>query len=426
MSYTNRRHAWMAALLSLLPATALADNVAAPLTLAAALQEAESNSPFLAAAEHSVAASRRGQAAAERVLVFNPQLEMTARPLVPWLLESSAEVRISQQLELPWVRSARMQQAEKQLRTSEAQQMLTRVELHQRVRAAYAETAWAQEYSEAVEAAWRAAHRRTAAAQSQLTAGEVSNADLRLAQADEAVITAQLREAEQLVLGARAALARWLGRPSPITGPITALAGRRSVGGGAPSGVHPSVAAARADADAAAAEGQRIRMEALPTVRLSVGHELEGDGFPKTFRPTSTQLLQGNLESRILASVQVPLPMFNLREAEASQARSRASQRRSDAEAQQQQIDVARLRADARAAAQEARIVELEKAAALTAEVLDMVQKARDAGQVDLQSVLIARDRALRAHIDLVGARRALAEAELELIALNSSAGGTP
>ncbi|MEW5848141.1 MAG: TolC family protein [Myxococcota bacterium] len=392
------------------------------LSLDSAVQEAVGASPMLRAGQHGVEVAQQRQAAASRILQDNPTLDLRGGPEVPNVLDGQVSVRLGQEFEGPWLRSARMTRATRERDRAQAEQSLGRLEVERSVRVAYAVAAWADDLLEARQMALQDAQQRADVIRQQVGLGHAAPMDLQTAEADQALQAAEVREAEVLRLGARAALARAMGRTSAVQEPLDPLPTERPRRGTFTAANHPEVMVLARDAAVAQATASEIRAEAIPKVRTFVSYQLNRNGFPAVYPAPVPRdaLLGGTYEHQLVASVAFPIPVFNINGAEAAEARALSRQRQEEAAQARQRVEMERIQMEAQADAAAARILELKKALELAEQARQSAQEARAAGQFSLVDELMARDRALKARLDMLDARRDLADAEAELAAMDA------
>lgn len=377
----------------------------ARLPRAEALREALSRNPELRAERARLGVEEAQLVRASQLLPSNPELQArlgTDRPFKN-TGEQLMEVQLQQEVEIAGQRGLRKTEAETRLRAAQA-----------RVRAL--ETRIAQEASGAWYRLWRAEQQRTlarealelaraldTAAESRFQAGDIPElernvAAVDLARAERATATLEAEHAR-----ARLDLARLLGRTDTQAPdiaseeePLPELPAETLEALQAQAREHRADLAAAKHTEAAAEARVQLRSrERIPNPTLSVAYERESQIF-------------GSLEDvdqHLFAGLSIPLPFWNRGQAELREARAEQGAAQVEREAAERQVDT-----EVATALTEVR--QARKALdALTGTLpkmkrnLELVRRAFEAGQLDLLSLLNARDRAQQAQQEYVEAR---------------------
>jgi cobalt-zinc-cadmium efflux system outer membrane protein len=233
----------------------------------------------------------------------------------------------------------------------------------------------------------------------QYEAGEVPALDLRLArlalaQADTNVLDAMREQAE-----ASRELSRIVGRsvdPASISGDPLAAAPPAS---GDVAETRSDVLAARSTVVSAEASLARARAAAVPRMGLGLYTQWDDE---------TGWILGPNLEWEI--------PSFNRNQEGRGEASGELLASRAELGAVEAGADVERRTSLARVATADAALAPTEDLEAEAREALISIDTGRRAGELDLPTTLILRDRVLGAMTALVELRRAVAEARIDLL----------
>jgi cobalt-zinc-cadmium efflux system outer membrane protein len=250
--------------------------------------------------------------------------------------------------------------------------------------------------------------------------------------------------------GARAALNRRLGRPAgaPLSVSVLADAGaeaepatagsaptmQREDGRGAsatqPKGTEerpeiratraslpspllnerPELQAARAEEAAAKAEVELLRRERFPDPTLGLGYERERRA------ESHGAITDLHTEHLLVARLSVPLPLWNRNQRELAEARARRSTREAERVARERQVDAESAVARSTFEAARAAYTALDAARPAVERNLELMRRAYEAGELNLDALLLARDRAFSARAEAVDAAAELARARTALL----------
>jgi cobalt-zinc-cadmium efflux system outer membrane protein len=372
---------------------------------AEALREALRHNAELRAERERLGVEEAELVRAGQLLPSNPQLGARLGTDGPFKNsgERLLEVELQQELEVAGQRGLRKTEAETRLRAARA-----------RVQAL--ETRIAQEASGAWYRLWRAERQRAlagealelaraldSAAESRFQAGDIPElernvAAVDLTRAERATATLEAERAR-----ARLDLARVLGRTGARApdieleeGPLPELPSETLDALQALAREHRAdLAAAKYTEDAAETRVRLRARERIPNPTLSVGYEREAQRIGA---------LQ-DVDQHLFAGLSIPLPFWNRGQAELKAARAERGAAQVEREAAERQVDTEV--ASALAEVQQARKA-VEALAGTLPRVkrnLELVRRAFEAGQLDLLSLLNARDRAQQAQQEYVEAQ---------------------
>lgn len=373
----------------------------AVLTLAQALEEAEARSPALAAARADVEVAR-GRLRQARFR-YNPILNVEVENFAgtgPYSGFNGTEttVSVNQRLDIGGRRRARMTLAEAELAAQEYRFAIARAELGQQVRNLFAlgiaardNLALARENEDRARELSRIARELVDVGKEPPLRG--LRADAALAQA-----TAALRAAEADEVNARRSLAALFGvdiPPAELSG-SDMLAPPRNVDAVATLDVR------LAEAERVIADAQLRQARAEGRLDPSVGVGM------RQLRETGDRAL--------IASLSVPLPVFDRNQGNVAAARSgiQSAEARRNSVLANTQAEIANARAALASA--EARVTALEGSGIGQArEALRLAQLSYRAGKSSLIELLDAQQAYASAQAELIAARRARAEAQATL-----------
>ena len=437
------------------PARAQTDvPIADTLSEAAAVQRALAAAPALRSAEAAVDLARAELAVASGFLTEPPVLEADASLGVGEIAAPERYgVAVSQTLERPGVRRARRAAAGGQFAVAEAQQRVVRLGLVADVRDAVTEQAVAQDAARIAREALAAADTLVSVARLRYRFGDVSELDLRLAQADAATTAAEAFQAEAQVALAQATLVRLVALPPgsapavpslvDLPGVLTrALRGDSLRSGRAPGipdrldpallASRPDVAAAQRTADAAALDAAfRRSARRFSTFNVRAGLERSGQFLgPDDIRGTTAlgdDFRLGRRETELTLGVAIPLPFGGAGDREVARAEAEFLLRRAEAEAVVYQAGAGAGAALIRAQQAERlldRFASIEPELATNDELLDLASRG---GEIDIPTLLAQRERLRAARRALLNARAETRRAGLALArALGQPAAGLP
>jgi cobalt-zinc-cadmium efflux system outer membrane protein len=172
----------------------------------------------------------------------------------------------------------------------------------------------------------------------------------------------------------------------------------------------PELEQARAEAEAAQAEVDLLRRERFPDPTVSFGYEQE-----KRFEEHAGGA-DLHTASMVVARLSVPLPLWNRNQGELAAARARHAAREAEREGREREVEAERV--SALESHEAARTAEAALTAALPGveRNLSLVQRAYEAGELNLDALLLARDRAYAARGEAIDAAAALARARAALL----------
>ncbi|MCF8707714.1 TolC family protein [Rhizorhapis sp. SPR117] len=373
----------------------------AVLTLARAIEEAEARSPALVAARADVEAAR-GRLRQARFR-FNPVLDVEVENFAgtgPYSGFNGTEttVSVNQRLDLGGRRKARMTLAEAELAAQEYRFAIARADLGQQIRNLFALGVAARDNLALARENEDRARELSRVARELVDAGKEPPLRGLRAEAALAQATAALRAAEADEAAARRSLAALLG----VDVPPTELAGSDML---AP----PAIVDATATLDVRLAEAERVIADAeLRQART------EGRLDPSV--GVGVRQLRETGDRALIASLSVPLPVFDRNQGNVAAARSgvQGAEARRDSVLANTQAEIANARAALVAA--EARVAALEGSGIGQArEALRLAQLSYRAGKSSLIELLDAQQAYASAQGELIAARRARAEAQATL-----------
>ncbi|HEX8298458.1 MAG TPA: TolC family protein, partial [Rubricoccaceae bacterium] len=396
-----------------------------------AVERALASAPALRSATAAVDLARAEQAVAGAFLTEPPVLEADAALGVGEIAAPEAYgVAVSQTLERPSVRRARQAAAGGRFAVAEAEQRVVLLGLVADVRDAVTEQAAAQDAARIAREALAAADTLVAVARLRYRYGDVSELDLRLAQADAATTAAEAFQAEAQVALAQATLVRLIALP-PGSAPVVpslvdlpvvlvreprgdSLAPGRAPG--IPTRVNatllasrPDVAASQRTADAAALDAAfRRSARRFSTFAVRAGLERSGRIFEpddvEGAGPFGDDFRLGRRETELTLGVAIPLPFGGGGGREVARAEAEFLLRQAEAETVVYQAAAGAGAALIRAQQAErvlSRFAAIEPELATNDELLDLASRG---GEIDIPTLLAQRER-LRA------ARRAIVSA---------------
>lgn len=402
---------------ALLPSVVLAHGPAAlpagtpTLSLEAALAEAFTRNPAVAAAAAEVDAAR-GRLTTAATVPYNPTLELdVAARRGGGSGSTDRGVALSQQLEIGGQRGRRVDVAERGLAGVEARYERRRRLLAASVALAFYDALAAAELAELADTEEKLAHDLSQVTRRRFEAGAATQIDLNLAAASTARAERRAEVARSAAAEARSLLAEVVGLdPAAPPRPAGSLA--------LPAGELPSLDALIAGAlahradlvafrqahEAARARLQLVRAERVPDLSLGAFYERE-EG--------SDRILGG--------AVSFSLPILNRRRGEIAEATAAVEQARAEAEGRVLAVrrDVFAALTRYRAARSAAAKLSQEVVGSL-AESLALLQRSFTAGKIGLSDLLLFRRELLDARREEI---EATAEAWAGRIALDLAAG---
>lgn len=376
-----------------------------PLPRAEALREAMRHNAELRAERERLGVEEAELVRAGQLLPSNPQLGAQLGTDGPFKNsgERRLEVQLQQEFEIAGQRGLRKDEARTRLRAAQARVQALETRIAQDVSGAWYRLWRAERQQALAEEALELARALDTAAESRFQAGDIPElernvAAVDLARAERATATQEAERAR-----ARLELARLLGRgdaeaPELVLdeGPLPELPAETLEALKAFARENRSDLEAAKHTEEAAETRERLRArERIPNPTLSVTYERE------TQRIGTLQ----DVDEHLLAGVSIPLPFWNRGQAELRAARAERGTARVEREAAERRVDteVAAALVEAR---QARRAVEaLAGTLPRVKRNLELVRLAFEAGQLDLLSLLNARDRAQQAQREYVEAR---------------------
>ena len=382
-------------------------------SLAALLALADERSPELGIADARLAEAGVARATADPLLPANPQIQaQIGRRRAAGQGDLDIQVGIQQQIEIGGQRRRRREVARRSEERWSAEREVIRQDVHRRVRTAFRRALVAQARAELAAAlveqqAWvvQVATRRA-------ELGEGSPMDARLAEVEH--LRAQQAQVAAL---AEANARRWeLGalvgwdRPEPPR-PAATLEAPPELPSVDRLLMHldrqPSLVAARARAAEAQARGLLARRDALPDP--TVGVQLTAEGAPG-----------GGPREYVLAGIlQLPLPLWQRNQPALARAEADRAIAEAEVEAWRQRLAprVRQLAGMAKGARERAALVAAELVPALD-DATTKLDRAFELGEIDLLALLTARERMLRARVEVLDAHQAYVNAVAALEAI--------
>lgn len=373
----------------------------AVLTLARALEEAEARSPALVAARADVEAAR-GRLRQARFR-FNPVLDVEVENFAgtgPYSSFNGTEttVSVNQRLDLGGRRKARMTLAEAELAAQEYRFAIARADLGRQVRNLFALGVAARDNLALARENEDRARELSRVARELVDAGKEPPLRGLRAEAALAQATAALRAAEADEAAARRSLAALLG----VDVPPAELAGSDLL-------TPPAIVDATVTLDVRLAEAERVIADAQLRQARAEGRLDPSVGV-------GVRQLRETGDRALIASLSVPLPVFDRNQGNVAAARSgvQGAEARRDSVLANTQAEIANARAALVAA--EARVAALEGSGIGQArEALRLAQLSYRAGKSSLIELLDAQQAYASAQGELIAARRARAEAQATL-----------
>jgi cobalt-zinc-cadmium efflux system outer membrane protein len=378
-----------------------------PLALGAAVAQALAQNPEVRAAEAEVRGARARLDGASAPLAFDPELSGAAGARDGEAGRTAEfEVALSQRIEIGGQRRARLAAARAALGAAEGRLAAARARVATEVRELLGRAAAAGLRAEVAVEAQRLADGAARAAEKRFQAGDVARIEVNGARVERGRAARAAIEAEQERRAALEDLGLLLGSDAGAPAEIAfALEGEGRAPDRSPDelvrealAARRDVAAARLDAEAAAAEDRLAARSAVPTPALGVSVAREEGA------------------DVVLGTLSFELPLFR---------RARAARGVASARAEQARIALAALE---RSAAQEVRLAAGRVRAArrildafdpattaAMAENLVLATEAYEAGQIDFVRYQLLRREALDARHERIGALEALNRAEARL-----------
>ncbi|WP_224243063.1 TolC family protein [Hyalangium gracile] len=376
-------------------------------TLGQLVGEALAKSPEVAAARAEETGAEGELAADSRWVRQNPQLEVEygTDAVTQDEGERRLSVSISQQLEVAGQRGLRVERAEAALAAAKARRRAVELSVAREAADAAAEVARREALVKLAEDVLAAARALEEATARRFSAGDVSELERNTAALERARAEARAAQARAELASARASVNRLLGRPASA-----ALSVALEAVAVEPPVEPPELVAARAEAEAAQAEVKLLRRERIPDPTVSLGYERERE---REEHLTGPDLHSGAM---VVARLSLPLPLWNRNQGELAAARARQAVR--EAEREGREREVAAERVSARESFEAARTAEAALTAALPGieRNLSLVQRAYEAGELGLDALLLARERAFSARGEAIDAAAALARARAALL----------
>ncbi len=378
-------------------------------TLQRVMSEALAKSPAVAAARAEEAGAEDMLAADARWVRENPSIEVEygTDAVTQDQGERRLSVALSQQLQVAGQRGLRVERAEAALAAAKARRRAVELSVAREAADAAAEWVRREAHVRLAEEALAAARVLEEAAARRFAAGDVPELERNAAVLERARTEARAAQARAEAAGARASMNRLLGRPA--SAPLVMTLEEVAVPGDVRAEL-PELEAARAEAEAARAEVDLLRRERFPDPTVSLGYEQEK-------RPeehaTGADL---HTASMVVARLSLPLPLWNRNQGELAEARARRAAREAERESREREVEAERI--STRESYEAARIAEAALTAALPGveRNLSLVQRAYEAGELSLDALLLARDRAYAARGEAIDAAAELARTRAALL----------
>lgn len=382
-------------------------------TLEALFALADRRSPELGIADARTSRAEVSRADAEPVLPANPQFQaMAGRRRAGDQTAAELQLGIRQRIPIGGQRGQRRAVARRAEERWSAEREAVRQDVHRRIRTAFRRALVAQARSELATALVEQQGRVVAVAGRRAEIGEGSPMDARLAEVEHL----RARQAE-VAARARARALRW---------ELGALVGWERLEPPRPSGVlaappplpsvgrlvarleeQPRLVAARARVAEAQARELLARREVIPDplVGLQVNSENPPGG--------------GQREWVLLGTLQVQLPLWQRNQRQRAEASSDRLIAEAEVEAWQRRLAprVRQLATMAEGARARAALVNEELVPALD-DATAKLDRAFELGEIDLMALLAARERLLRARVEVLDAHRAYVDAVAALEAI--------
>jgi outer membrane protein TolC len=393
-----------------------AADLPARVPLEAALRLALERSPRMAGARADLEQARGAQAEGSLLIRGDPELSGEYLSQLLYGREATRKWRVEGALPLEvagqqWLRAEATRSA---AQAAEEALAAAAAGVRAEVVTAYAHLHAAEQEAVLWRAAEDLARRLSAAADRRLEKGDVSEVDAAILQADALRFMARASAAEQALSAARLQLTGAVGAELPrevlAAGPVPAPAAPLLEA--RPVDSLPAVRAAARRAKAAEADLALAWRELVPDVTVHLGME---QGTALVELPG----LEGHrvsAESEIAVKLSVPLPLFNWRSARRSAAEAQV--RRAAAELESARALAAQAMAQGRRRAELALALDASYAAAVPRanRALEDVERAYQAGQLNLAEYQVRRDALYQVRLEAIAAERerAVAVAELE------------
>ncbi len=371
--------------------------------------EALAKSPEVAAARAEEAGAQGVLEADGRWVRENPQLEVEygTDAVTQDQGERRLSVALSQQLQVAGQRGSRVERAEAALAAAQARRRGVELRVAREAANAAAEWVRREAHLRVSDEALTAARALEEATARRFAAGDVAELERNAAALERARAEARSAQARAALGVARAELNRLLGRPAreglTLALETVALTGELAVEA-------PEVEAAQAEAEAARAEEKLLRRERIPDPTVSLGYERESRLEEHATGPDV------HTGSMVVARLSVPLPLWNRNQGELAAARARLAAREAERESREREVEAER--ESARENYEAARSAEAALTAALPGieRNLSLVQRAYEVGEVGLDALLLARDRAYAARGEAIDAVAEFAQARAALL----------
>jgi cobalt-zinc-cadmium efflux system outer membrane protein len=374
-------------------------------TLRRVMSEALAKSPEVAAARAEEAGAEGMVAADARWVRENPSIEVEygTDAVTQDHGERRLSVGISQQLQVAGQRGLRVERAEAALTAARARRRAVELSVAREAADAAAEWGRRQAHVGLAEEALTAARALEEAAARRFAAGDVPELERNAAALERARAEARAAQARAEAAGALASMNRRLGRP--VSAPLELTLEPVVVSMEEVRAELPELEAARAEAEAARVEVDLLRRERIPDPTVSLGYEEEKRLEEHVTGPDL------HTASKVVARLSVPLPLWNRNQGELAAARARRAAREAERAGREREVEAERV--SARESYEAARIAEAALTAALpwVERNLSLVQRAYEAGELSLDALLLARDRAYAARGEAIDAAAALARA---------------
>jgi cobalt-zinc-cadmium efflux system outer membrane protein len=378
---------------------------AARLTRGEVLRAAMERSPELRAERERLGVEEAELVRASQLLPSNPTLEAQLGTDAPFkgTGERLLEVALSQELEVAGQRGLRKAEAQARLQAARARLQALEARVAREASEAWYQLWQAERRHALLEEALTLARALDQAAEARFRAGDIPELERNVVAVDLARAERAAAGAETARVQARLELARRLGRsdanaptivvdeeplPEP---PAETLESLRALA----RENRADLEAARLAEEAAEARVRLRGRERIPNPTLRIAYERESQRIGT---------LQ-DVDEHLLAGLSLPLPFWDRGQAELRAARSERGAATVEREAAERQVDT-EVAAALTGVRQTRRALEaLSGTLPLVRRNLELVRRAFEAGQVDLLSLLNARDRAQQAQQEYVEAR---------------------
>lgn len=405
---------------------------AAPLTLEHAIEQAQSVSPIVRAAQARLQQAEGRSTIARYLVPSNPRLiaNATTDRLLQNQGEGAVDVGVEQELEIFGQRGLRIAMSDAELAAFRLELEAARARVRADVESSYYELLFQERRIAALRAAVEQAARVEEAARRRAAAGDIGEAEHTLIAADLATARADAlaAEADRKAVAARVAV---LAGKSPTEAVTTT--GELPAGAAIPAldawlalarQRRPDLRAAAAALAAGDREIALRKRERLPNPTLSIGYARDRGVFAgDDVQPRGIVTGLSDVDQFLVAGIAIPLPLLRSGKGEIAEARGRRAETAANRDVLAFGIATDVAAAHARYEEARQRAIDLGNVESTLAATLARYETAYLAGKLDLAAYLTVRDRVLRAQLAALTARRDAAVAGAQL---RVAAGGTP